>query len=138
MIRRFHFREKCDASGKVELPVSYFGSENEGGNYVLYSDHLSAIAEKEKEIEGLRMYKESTQGYESAREKEITRLSTLLAEMKYTIWQDLGYAGWQPTDYETKEDFLEALLLPSYGRIRITTDVEIDVKEANDGLKGKK
>jgi hypothetical protein len=60
------------------------------GRFVLYTDHLSALAEKEKEIEGLRMYKEATQGYESAREKEITRLNALLAEAREV------YEKWEP------------------------------------------
>ena len=98
MIQRYDLDQKANSLGVEEF---------QNGRYVLYADHLlrhnrdaelnnsllkqlqaqrddhlAALAEKDKEIDKLRLYYNSTHGYESAREKIIKVRDAELTDLR--------------------------------------------------------
>lgn len=51
---------------------------------------------------------------------------------QYILWTKYGLEGWQPTEFETKEELIKFILQGGiYGEIKITKvlDLRIDVSE---------
>lgn len=49
--------------------------------------------------------------------------------MKYTIWQNFGLEGWQPTEFNDKGSALNAIQAGIPVEFRITQEVVLSLKE---------